>query len=239
VPSKYIRSKVAFCFFALAAFWSQPSHAASIRIISAPEGAIPAGGFETKGIRRIKYDSDGRPMKDYKPPNLWISLSGHLERGDAARLDRVIARAKSPEPDGRVRILPDSNGGDYAEAMKIADATQRTMVVGPGGTCHAACTIVFMSGRQIDGDGYFPPDRYAHVGANINFYAPEFDFPENATPAQLSAAYNRAIELSRDLLRKRRLWWISNDFFLAPVNRQHDWKNVAKTSSITLIGAGN
>ena len=81
-----------------------------------------------------------------------------------------------------------SPGGNYAEALKVAEFLLRdefrptgaswlgvTTSVESGAECLSASALVFMAGKFVDRGGETTPSRILHVGGQLGFHAPYVD----------------------------------------------------------------
>jgi len=115
-----------------------------------------------------------------------VSMTGPITSGDAAALSTLIDEAGlsnclSPGycPFANVVSL-DSPGGNFAEALRIADiirSSNMVTVVGEGARCESACALIFLAGHT-DYEGFFFPRRFAHADARIAVHQPSLQLPE-------------------------------------------------------------
>jgi len=198
------------------------AQAADIRLADAATTGALQKSLQRAGV----YYSADSPLKAA------IRIEGRIVPGDAKKLDALIARSNLS---GYIPLLLDSPGGSYDEAIKIADNIWLTPVVNKGAECNGACSIIFISGRSVEGDGESPPDRYAHREARISFFVPDFDFPDNGSSKALQAAFQNAVRFTGFLLRQRKKWNLPNRFFQALVDKSVTWQSVAKETKINVI----
>jgi ATP-dependent protease ClpP protease subunit len=115
------------------------------------------------------------------------TLSGVIEPGDAAKLQKALAAHKASSAVDLVsaehhgygsfpRICLRSDGGSFNEALKIIDAIAQARsvvtMVEANQSCFSACALIFLAGQYGGGDGYLQPMRFMHVTAKIGFHAP-------------------------------------------------------------------
>lgn len=75
-------------------------------------------------------------------------MSGNVEAGDAARLQRAAALLPSGT---MVKVVLDSDGGDLIEGIRLGDLFHQAGMatfVASGGRCHSACALAFLGGRD-------------------------------------------------------------------------------------------
>jgi hypothetical protein len=105
-----------------------------------------------------------------------IFLNGEIRAGDRDAIASAIStNQKSANRAEKIRLHLDSPGGDYEEAVRIADELWKTGVttsVDSGAKCHSACAIVFMSGRELGYEGPPSLSRFLHVRGELGFHAP-------------------------------------------------------------------
>jgi len=100
-----------------------------------------------------------------------VKVIGEIMVGDAERLSKLLDK----EDVGYLCL--NSDGGNYAEALKIIDVIFKrgglvATIVERGDVCLSACAFVFLAGQKHLGDGVFVPFRFMSVGAKIGFHAP-------------------------------------------------------------------
>ena len=174
-------------------FGSLPSAAKAADIVKMDTGDLSA--------ELQSFDGKGRPA-------LWLKLTGIIVKGDADRLEKVIKEnAPQGRQTGRIRLLLDSPGGSYAEALKIADRFRLTTVVDAGATCLSACAVLFMAGRIEDGEA----DRHMHASARLGFHAPYILPPEGTFSREtLTRAYKLGLEASVALLERQKAFTLTD-----------------------------
>jgi hypothetical protein len=125
--------------------WKQ---AAAISMAMLLLGAAPLRAAEIRIVHRAD-DKD-----------VWsvIQLSGRIERGDSERL--AAARRALPEREffSFIRLMLDSPGGDYVEALRLGWYVQDQLIstrVGAGKSCIGPCAFVYMGGGEwANGSGW-------------------------------------------------------------------------------------
>jgi hypothetical protein len=85
-----------------------------------------------------------------------VVIEGNIEKGDADRVERLIASLPADRP---VSVRLNSGGGYTLEAIKMGRlfhrAMIRTYVVGAGAKCIGVCALAFLGGRDtISGKAY-------------------------------------------------------------------------------------
>lgn len=130
-----------------------------------------------------------------------IRLTKVVSAGDLKRLkqalqqvDRALSRQLADAPLAEVwggrnpTVCLNSPGGNYAEALKIAEFLLKdearppeagwigvTTYVERGAECLSACALIFMAGKFVDRGGETTPNRILHVGGRLGFHAPYVD----------------------------------------------------------------
>lgn len=147
---------------------------------------LSAGGTAAEFIQYAHGDAGGSC-----PQLRTIAVAGEIKPGDFERLHAMLPEGQAAhvgayEPVGR--IVFDSPGGDYFEAVKIAHLLRgyrmQSYVAAPG-RCDGACAIAFMGGTGIAMEGYYPPDRRFEPGAAITLRLPSFTDLGEASDASL------------------------------------------------------
>ena len=145
----------------------------------------------------------------------FLRLSGVIEKGDADRLKALLiqiygsADAYNPlysdEYHGQ-RLCLDSQGGSFAEAIRIADLITGKLgtAVSRGATCLSACSIVFMAGSvSTESDAGIVANRKLHAGGTLGFHAPSLVVPGGSySEGQVNTAYKIAVKGIGDLLAR-------------------------------------
>jgi PAN domain len=172
-------------------------------------------------------------------PHCQYLLSGEIRSGDAERVQRVllpseVMRINKAREDSSEQPLPtvclDSNGGDYAEAVTLAQHFVRFgigTVIDKGANCYSACALLFMAGTTFSDDAISVPfdgdlaqfaskglgagwarSRRLHINAQLGFHAPFLkldDASANYSRETVVAAYqaaNLAVASFLDLARQ-------------------------------------
>lgn len=137
-----------------------------------------------------------------KEPTCDFMLSGAIEQGDAARLERAI----SPSVDGRVLCL-DSPGGDLREGIAlfhvIWEKDSVVTRVKSNDTCTSACAIAFLGGSRTVGTGVVRSRQsVVEPGSVLGFHSPRIQISENEVYSSnaVQAGYAQALESMGKLL---------------------------------------
>ena len=89
-----------------------------------------------------------------------VLLSGRIERGDGERLAAVRSTLPERESFSFIRLMLDSPGGDYVEALRLGWYVHDELIstrIGAGKSCVGACALLFMGGGEwSDGSGWTP-----------------------------------------------------------------------------------
>lgn len=99
-------------------------------------------------------------------------LSGVIEKGDAEKIDAIVAK-NGDGMDAGNSICLNSPGGNYLAGKQLYDtfmADGFATYVRKGDECHSACAIAFLGGSQW-GD-FRHPSRTMDLGAVVGFHAP-------------------------------------------------------------------
>ena len=108
-----------------------------------------------------------------------LSLEGPVSKGDADQLSAAISQSHiNPDDERTGSVCLKSNGGSYAEGMRIAELVFRhglSTVIEYGSECYSACAIIFMAGVMPDQIG---PMRKLSVGGILGFHAPYLTMPD-------------------------------------------------------------
>lgn len=122
-------------------------------------------------------------------------LVGEIAKGDAERIKTAI---KSVPFLGDITLCLNSEGGDFSEAVKIAEiliSSRMRTALEPNAVCLSGCAFIFMAGSRGRSD-IRKPDRYMHVTATLGFHAPYIDprlLPDvGFTPEDVAEAHKSA-----------------------------------------------
>ncbi|KAB2655222.1 hypothetical protein F9K94_21965 [Brucella tritici] len=113
--------------------------------------------------------ADIRPIESNKCRYL---LSGLIEKGDAEKIEAIVAK-NGDGVDAGNSICLNSPGGNYLAGKQLYDAFMAdgfATYVRNGDECHSACAIAFLGGSQW-GD-FRHPSRTMEPGAVVGFHAP-------------------------------------------------------------------
>jgi hypothetical protein len=119
-----------------------------------------------------------------------LFMSGEIQRGDAARLQRFIAAHQSEAPGLTAEL--DSPGGDVDEAFRLGRMMRELLipvVVHPPRSCVSACLFVYLS-AYLRGASAAADGTYSSFGV----HRPRFDadVTRGMTVEQAEAAHNAA-----------------------------------------------
>ncbi len=145
----------------------------------------------------------------------FVRLSGVIEKGDADRLKALLIRIYgsanaydplySDEYHGQ-RLCLDSQGGSFAEAIRIADLISGKLgtAIPRDATCLSACSVIFMAGSvSTESDAGLVANRKLHAGGKLGFHAPSLVVPGGSyTEEQVNIAYKIAVRGIGDLLER-------------------------------------
>ncbi len=99
-------------------------------------------------------------------------LSGVIEKGDAEKIDAIVAKNEDGVDAGN-SICLNSPGGNYLAGKQLYNAFMAdgfATYVRKGDQCHSACAVAFLGGSQW-GD-FRHPSRTIEPGAVVGFHAP-------------------------------------------------------------------
>ncbi len=144
-----------------------------------------------------------------------LSLKGIIEQGDLQKIKAAIDEKFSVRRSENfsVRLCLDSEGGNYLEALDIAEFLMG-QYIGTGlkreAICASSCAVIFMAGTRLI-DGWVGPmrdegfDRFMHPSSTLAFHAPYLDLegmestPINTRWAKLAELYNDGVMATRRL----------------------------------------
>jgi hypothetical protein len=108
-----------------------------------------------------------------------FDLSGPIMTGDFNKLSAIVSTAKiTPNDERTSAICLKSNGGSYAEGLKIAELIYLrglSTVIEYGSECYSSCAIIFMAGVTTERE---LPMRKLSVGGVLGFHAPFLTVPD-------------------------------------------------------------
>jgi hypothetical protein len=99
-----------------------------------------------------------------------LLLDGLVQDGDVDRLKSALAAVPAG---AAVNLCLNGQGGSFTQALHVvewiasAGRPIRT-IVDRGAGCYSACALIFMAGRNAEGN----PDRKLHVRGTLGFHAP-------------------------------------------------------------------
>jgi hypothetical protein len=112
-----------------------------------------------------------------------FKLEGNIVDGDHDRLAGLISHSYIERCNTRMHsVCLKSNGGSYAEGLKIAEFVYNrglVTVVADGAQCFSACAIIFMAGVMGDEEStrQIGPYRRLSAGGIVGFHAPYLSMP--------------------------------------------------------------
>jgi hypothetical protein len=108
--------------------------------------------------------------------NSWsvLRLSGRIEPGDSDKLVAEIRKLPHPEFTRFARLMLDSPGGDYAEALRLGEVVRYEYVatrIAAGKSCIGACGFVFIGGgdRTNSDISEWLPEHELEAGGRLVF----------------------------------------------------------------------
>ena len=154
-----------------------------------------------------------------------LRIEGEIQKGDASKVAAVFDRQGQRMTDYAYKTTYkgldyvaclSGSGGDYAEAVKIAELfIQRAVAtsVPSQETCAEACAIAFMGGRDCCVEmGLTMTKRHLSRNARLGLAAPSIRVSEGTlTAAETSAAFEQSIAVISELQDKARELGIGPD----------------------------
>ena len=99
-----------------------------------------------------------------------LQMEGPVRTAD---VDGFKAALDTLPPRTQVNLCLNSPGGSFFEALRVVEAIAKSerpirTIVDRGAECYSACALIFMSGRDAQGDR----DRKLHIRGKLGFHAP-------------------------------------------------------------------
>ncbi|WP_323766437.1 hypothetical protein [Marinovum sp.] len=149
--------------------------------------------------------------------------SGPVAPGDSARIARLLpgGAAEAQYVVAAPRLCFDSEGGDYVEAIAIAEYLRLKGIsshVAEGARCIGPCALAFLGGTRatLDDSGVLRSlDRSIHAAAELGFDAPGLELAEDElTTEAVQAAFRDAQRATAAIFGSLAILSISRDFAL-------------------------
>ena len=170
---------VCVAFATLASIGCKHAKAAEISIVQLRKVDGANNGYRSD----LQDYSPGSNLSDDTQILCNIRLSGDIRAGDRDKLAAILTSAPQDES---VRLCLNSRGGDYAEALGIAEMLLDRSVgtaVEANSVCYSSCAIMFMSGTA--NAGFYKLNMFLHVTGKLGFHAPYIgEMPEGAYDAK-------------------------------------------------------
>lgn len=150
-------------------------------------------------------------------------ISGEITKGDANKLNELIA--KYGRDDGIVggKVELSSPGGDYSEGIELAKFFKKrgiTTYVRSGDQCLSACALAFLGGSYETESTVGYTSRQMEVGARIGFHAPFPKLPEGKfSKEDIELSFATAIKITSEYASMIDEWGIKPEmlnFLLKP-----------------------
>jgi hypothetical protein len=126
-----------------------------------------------------------------------VLLNGTIQDGDLAKLIKIAG-------DRDVKVVFNSDGGSFAEAIKIARHLNDNFIpseIGAGQRCFSACAIAFLGGADHGIEGTTATRRKLHPQGRLGFHAPFLEMPDEKYQKDVvEVAYELAIRNIADLI---------------------------------------
>lgn len=137
------------------------------------------------------------------PKRHTVKLAGYIFPGDADKFEAAINPILHPnyvnvETRGHITLLLDSPGGDYNEALRIAQIVRDQKIstkVERRSFCNSACAFIFMAGSLQQYAMDAEVDRAIEAGAELGFHSPYID----GSPGSFQQGIDALAMLSRVL----------------------------------------
>lgn len=141
-------------------------------------------------------------------------LSGEIVEGDAERLlaffeenRGVVIYPIDVVGRGAARLCLNSNGGNFLEGIRLAQAIMGLFFIGTavadGHVCESACAVAFMAGGYTEG-GYFNITPILHPRGRLGFHAPSLNIPAGEySEAEVLRAYGIALQAISEIVQLR------------------------------------
>jgi hypothetical protein len=175
----------------------------------------------------IKLLAEPADQSDHQP----ILIDGTIADGDLAKLKALIGERS-------VKLVLNSNGGSFAEAIKIArflDDRRIPTEIREGQRCYSACAISFLGGSDHGAEGTTAIRRRMHPTARLGFHAPFLEMPNESYEKQyVEAAYELAIRNIADLIRLSRV--VGIDAKLLPLLLEKGGKDFFEVDRVDRAG---
>lgn len=168
----------------------------TVSILSISKNGLSAS-LKPIGSTQEKSNSFQWPYKD-------ILLKGKIVKGDVKKITSLIGdHSKQNE---HIRIILDSPGGNFEEAIKIALLLHKKYIstyIPADSKCLSSCSIIFMAGSQHNGDGNRILRRTIHPTAVLGFHAPFIlgYVPDQVSGKLIQKAYKSALIAASQFLR--------------------------------------
>jgi len=172
------------------------AHAADITVVQLERHDQADNGYRAD----LGDYSPGSNLSDDTEILCNLRLTGDIEAGD---YDKLVALLPASSPDWGGRLCLSSRGGNYAEALRIAELLIDRGVgtaVEANAICYSSCAIIFMSGS---GFGFYKLNMFLHVKAKLGFHAPYIgDVPQAAYDNKtVENTFSAAVSAIRKLMK--------------------------------------
>lgn len=146
------------------------------------------------------------PTKQDLSSILFFEVSGLIEQGDTAKVEKLLATNKFEDgffAGNRAVAVLDSSGGNFHEGIELglffASHHVETLVTN-GSVCWSACALAFMGGSLTGEEGVAVNSRALVVGGKLGFHAPYLEVPDGRFSKQsVDAAFDVAIAVIAEL----------------------------------------
>ena len=160
--------------------------------------------------------------------------TGPIEPGDSARIARLLPGGSEGAQyfDAAPRLCFNSAGGDFIEAVEIAEYLRHTGIsshVAEGESCLGPCALAFLGGTRASFEGGVVRalDRSIHAAARLGFRAPGLELPDDdLTEDAVQQAFQQAQQATAAIFGSLNILSISRDFALAVFSVPGDYLHV-------------
>ncbi|PPD10317.1 MAG: hypothetical protein CTY36_00020 [Methylocystis sp.] len=132
-----------------------------------------------------------------------IILSGYIKEGDFKNIVKILKPFDAETRNAKL-CLNDSDGGNYAEALKIIDyikAGRGSTVLLENYECFSACALLFLFGSERGDEDIILKNRRMHASAKLGFHAPFLVDYSSAKGRAQANVYREGILAIQKLLR--------------------------------------
>lgn len=145
-----------------------------------------------------------------------MMVTGEIKKGDASRIEALLAKWQERQPRANYEskyagldyvVCISGTGGDYHEAIKVAEVFVKNVVVTSvpvGGSCLSACAVAFMGGRDCCVElGRTMIKRHLSAESTLGIGAPTLTPGQKIfTSQEISETFDRSLDVITALQNK-------------------------------------